>query len=159
MCALFRSTLWFISTRVTAADRAGRGTFSPAFPTHSGIFVRFENTAQPLSALIPQRRGVTFKIWTSSGQQTAVVEHRKIPRSQDQPESLQKDHHRESLSSFKTCICLDHNTFLLDFHDSIWCHIVNGSDCFRRIGNQWVGKLFQAPPPTRALLISLSRTR
>lgn len=32
------------------------------------------------------------------------------------------------LSSFETCFCLDQNVFLLDYHDSICCHIVNGRD-------------------------------
>ena len=90
----------FYSTRVTAADRTGRETFSPAFTTHSGIFAHFENTAQPLSAVIPQRRGVSFKIRTSSRQQTAAAERRRVPRSQDQPESPQNDQHWESPSSF-----------------------------------------------------------
>lgn len=149
------------STRVTAADRTGRETFSPAFTTHSGIFVHFENTAQPLSAVIPQRRGVSFKIRASSRQQTVVAERRRAPRSQDQPESLQKDSTGRSLplSSLGMCICLDHNIFLLDFHDSTCCHIVNRSDCLDRVGNQRAGKLFQAPVPTRSLLISLSKAQ
>lgn len=61
------------------------------------------------------------------------------------------------LSFLETCICLDQNIFLLDFHDSIWYHIVNRSDCLCRIGNQWVAKLFQAPLHARALLTSLSK--
>lgn len=63
----------FYSTRVTSAKGTGRGASPPPF-THSGILVPFGNTAQPLSAAIPRRRGVCFEIQSGSRQQAAVAE-------------------------------------------------------------------------------------
>lgn len=142
-----------------AADRAGREAFSPAFTTHSGVFVHFENTAQPPAAAIPPRRGVSFRIGLSSRLRLLHAEESRGHRSSQRACRKISAGKALPLSSLESCMSLDQNIFLLDFHDSIWCHIVNRSDCLCRIGNQWVGKLFQAPLPTRALLISASKAQ
>lgn len=151
-CSIQKSSL-FYSSRVTAADRAGQ----EASISYSqwNIWEFWKHSTAPFSCHPTTKRR---ELQNSDKLQTADCSCwlAKSPKVTDQLESLQKDQHFESLSSFQQCIYLDQIIFLLDFHDSICCHIANSSECLCPTDNQWVGKLLQALMLTRALLISVS---
>jgi len=151
----------FYGTRVMAADREGRETFSPAFTAHSGTFVSFWNAAQPLQLWSLQEEELALKFRQAPGSRLQLLNPEESPGHRTSQRACRRISAGKALplSSLGICICSDQNTFLLDFHNSICCHIVNRSDCLCRMGDQWVGKLLQAPPPTRALLISLFKAQ
>lgn len=136
-CSIQKYSL-FYSSRVTAADRAGQeGSISYSQWNICGFW---KHSTAPFSCH-PTTGRRQLQNWDKLQTADCSCWMAKSPKVTDQLGSLQKDQNFESLSSFLLCIYLDQIIFLLGFHDSICCYIVNSCEDLCTTGNQWVGKL------------------